>query len=138
MAGSSLDELARDLLRIARSEHPRKVKQMLKRSANKLKKKVVAKAKAETKKKTGTYIKGFKAGKPYVYEGDTDAVRVYNGSPHAHLIEQGHRNVDKTGREHGYTAGKRILEKSGDEYGEEFEKDIEVLVDELLDSGDLR
>lgn len=130
---TTFDELSRDLLKIARTEYPAKTKGMLRKASKKLQKKAVAKAKAEVGEKTGSYQKGFKTGKVYRYENSDDCIRVYNGAPHAHLIEYGHKQTDKTGKDYGYTPGKHILENAGKDYEGEFEEDVEKFIDDLLD-----
>ena len=111
------------------------------RIGNKLKRRIKAKAKGKLKEKTGNYMKGFKRGKPYKYNSDEDAIRVYNYMPHAHLIEKGHRIVARgkkgqgAGAELGFKAGMHIVESTEREFTEEFIKDTEQWVDDLLKEG---
>nr|DAP33551.1 MAG TPA: tail component [Caudoviricetes sp.] len=127
-----VDEFVKEMVKIASKEYPKQVKKMLQKSGNKLRKAVVAKAKSKVKKKTGNYLKGFKRGKVYKYAGDEDAVRVYNSAPHAHLIEYGHRKVTKkTKKEIGFVKGYHILDGIREEFDEEFQKDIEEMLDNL-------
>jgi len=126
-----LKEFTKEMLDICSKDYPKQVKKMLQKSGNKLKRKVIAKAKSKVKKKTGNYLKGFKRGKVYKYEGNEDAVRVYNSSPHAHLIEYGHRMVTKSGKEVGFVKGYHILDGIQDEFDDEFKKDIGEMLDNL-------
>ena len=126
-----LKEFTKEMLDICSKDYPKQVKKMLQKSGNKLKRKVIAKAKSKVKKKTGNYLKGFKRGKVYKYEGNEDAVRVYNSSPHAHLIEYGHRMVTKSGKEVGFVKGYHILDGIQDELDDEFKKDIGEMLDNL-------
>lgn len=127
-----VDEFVKEMVEIASKEYPKQVKKMLQKSGNKLRKIVVAKAKSKVKKKTGNYLKGFKRGKVYKYAGDEDAVRVYNSAPHAHLIEYGHRKITKkTKKEIGFVKGYHVLDGIKEEFDEEFQKDIEEMLDNL-------
>lgn len=127
-----VDEFVKEMVEIASKEYPKQVKKMLQKSGNKLRKIVVAKAKSKVKKKTGNYLKGFKRGKVYKYAGDEDAVRVYNSAPHAHLIEYGHRKITKKiKKEIGFVKGYHVLDGIKEEFDEEFQKDIEEMLDNL-------
>nr|DAS40378.1 MAG TPA: putative tail component [Caudoviricetes sp.] len=126
-----LNEFTKEMLDICSKEYPKQVKRMLQKSGNKLRRKVVGKAKGMVKTKTGNYIKGFKRGRVYKYGGDEDAVRVYNSAPHAHLIEYGHRMVTKSGKEVGFVKGYHVLDGIKGEFSEEFSKDIDEMLDNL-------
>ena len=62
-------------------------------------------------------------------------MRVYNNMPHAHLIEHGHIIKDKTGKEHGFKKGYRILEETRAEFQDEFIKNADGLIDEIIKNG---
>jgi len=126
-----LNEFTKEMLDICSKEYPKQVKRMLQKSGNKLRRKVVGKAKGMVKTKTGNYIKGFKRGRVYKYGGDEDAVRVYNSAPHAHLIEYGHRMVTKSGKEVGFVKGYHVLDGIKEKFSEEFSKDIDEMLDNL-------
>lgn len=127
-----LNEFTEEMINICSKEYPKQVKKMLQKSGNKLRRKIVAKAKGLVKTKTGNYIKGFKRGKVYKYAGDEDAVRVYNSAPHAHLIEYGHRKVTRGKRkEVGFVKGYHVLDGIKEEFSEEFAKDIDEMLDNL-------
>lgn len=73
---------------------PKETEKFMRRQAQAFRNFVKSRAKTEVGKKTGNYLRGFAAGKA-VYDWD-DAeynVRVYNRSPHNHLIELGHELV---------------------------------------------
>lgn len=54
-------------------------------------------------------------------------------SPHFHLVERGHRIVDKKGRDSGKRVqGKFMVEKTILEYQKSFPKEVEKMVDNLL------
>ncbi|BBI32485.1 HK97 gp10 family phage protein [Cohnella abietis] len=90
---------------------PKESRKLMQRSGNKARSVVVDKAKQIVKKKTGNYLKSIKRGKVWVSEDGTK-VRVYSAAPHAHLIEKGHRIVDKDGTEHGFVAGVHVFDKA--------------------------
>lgn len=135
----TLIDLSKNLLKIAGSQFPSECKKFLRTEGNKAKRRVKAEAKRKVGKKTGNYMKGWKRGKPYVYAPDKSyAVRVYNASPHAHLIEYGH---DIVGHEpNKINTGKRtkavnVVPTVEDEFVDEFIDDIDKFIDELLDKG---
>lgn len=54
-------------------------------------------------------------------------------SPHFHLIERGHKIVDKNGKDTGKrVAGKFMVEQTALEYQKAFPKEVEKMVDKLL------
>ena len=54
-------------------------------------------------------------------------------SPHFHLVERGHKIVDKNGRDTGKrVAGRLMVEKTALEYQKAFPKEVEKMVDNLL------
>lgn len=132
---AELDEFSSQMLDLATRKMPREIRQFMRAEGTKLRRMTVSTARRETKKRTGSYIKGIKRGKVYLYEGDTLAIRVYNSSPHAHLIEDGHRQVTNDGRSVGFVRGKRVFKKAQQAFESEFANDCLEFVDELLDKG---
>lgn len=112
---------------------PKETKRFLKVQGNKLKKRVVGKVESRVNRVTGELIRSIKAGKVYKYDG-SDSIRVYSSSPHAHLKEYGHRIVDVNGVEHGFKKGEHFFEDASNEYENEFIKDLEDFIDEVLES----
>ena len=54
-------------------------------------------------------------------------------SPHFHLVERGHKIVDKNGRDTGKrVAGKHMVEQTVLEYQTAFPREVEKMVDKLL------
>lgn len=127
-------DLEKDVLGLA-AKYPKHTKKFLQSQGNKLKRVAVKKAKSKVKKKTGNYLKGFKRGRVYKYNNKEDTVRVYNGMPHAHLIEYGHVITDKNGKEHGFQKGKFILEEARREYQEKFISEADNLIDDIIKDG---
>ncbi|CAI3699786.1 conserved hypothetical protein [Clostridium neonatale] len=129
---SDIDDWAKTLLGYANSDMPKKSKKFMQNEGNKLKKRTLAEAKSLTKKKTGNYYKGIKRGKVYHYrDKNNNSVRVYGGSPHAHLIEYGHRQI-VDGKEVGFVEGKHVFEKAKNEFESEFNSDCEDFAEDIL------
>ena len=60
-------------------------------------------------------------------------VKFRSTSPHFHLVERGHRIVDKSGRDTGKRVqGKFMVEQTALEYQKAFPKEVEKMVDNLL------
>lgn len=120
-------------------EVTKKVKSLLVKEGNKLKKKTIAIANAKVKRgnnpENKSYISGIKRGRVYLYKGDAWSVRTYNSRPHAHLIEDGHYKVNHNGERKGYVQGKKIFATAEREFADEYFKDVEKFVDKLLDEG---
>lgn len=54
-------------------------------------------------------------------------------SPHFHLVERGHKIIDKNGRDTGKRVqGKFMVEQTAFEYQRAFPKEVEKMVDNLL------
>ena len=133
-----LTDLQNDLLRVERTS--KKVfTAAMRASGTKATAIVRKKARKLVKKKTGNYHKKFKRGKVFVDPSGDITVRVLNTSPHAHLIEHGHRQVTKDGREVGFTRGKKVVEKGMQEFEAKREdiKEISKALDKLLHSNRL-
>lgn len=113
-------------VRMATHDFPKLTKQFMKKEAQKLKKHMVDKAKSTVDKVTGNYLAGFKAGKKvYPYADAEYNIRTYNSSPHAYLIEHGHRMTDHQGDFLRWVDGYHIIEESGKEFEKNFEQDVE-------------
>lgn len=133
-----LTEFQRDLLEVAQVRLPKETFKIMRKIGSKARTQIAKEARSKVKKDTGTYHKRFKRGK--VFKGDDGAivVRVINSSPHAHLIEHGHRLV-KGGNEIGFVAGKKVMDSglaNFDNSGD-YEKMISEWLDEELDKGNL-
>lgn len=134
---SELTAFKQDMLKTAEVLMPNQSKKFLKKSATKLAKIQKKIAQGLLKKKTGRYLKSFKSGKVYNFEGDLCA-RAYNSSPTAHLHEYGHNIVTqkKNGKQKvGFVEGKYVMKKAQESFKEVFYKDCEVFIDEVLDGG---
>ncbi|MED3549962.1 HK97 gp10 family phage protein [Cytobacillus praedii] len=125
-----LTQFQKDLLDVAERKLPKEIPKVLRKIGSKARTNVAKKARREVKKRTGNYAKGWKRGKVFK-NGRNVIVRVYNGSPHAHLIEDGHRQVTADGREVGFVPGKKVLEKSMIEFDNSGQ--VSEIVGEWLD-----
>ena len=136
-----LDQFTRDLLSAAMNfEKGKHTKKFMRDEGSKLRKKTLSEAKSKVKKRTGNLFKGIKRGKVYKRDGDL-AIRVYGAdakseesAPHIHLVNNGHRIVDKNGEEHGFVEGVHFFESAERDFQGEFYGDIETMIDELLDN----
>lgn len=131
---SGIDDFASEMLDLAERKMPNETRKFMMREGNKLRKLTANQAKSSVKKQTGSYLKGIKRGKVYDYNG-MKSIRVYNSSPHAHLIEEGHRMVTPSGREVGFVRGQKVFAKVRAEFVDQFANDTEEFIDELLDKG---
>jgi len=136
---NGLTEFQRDLFNVAQRDLPKKTPQLMRKVGSKARTKVAKKARSLVKKKTGLYHKKWKRGKVFKGRNNEWVVRVYNSSPHAHLIEDGHRMVTKDNREIGFVPGKKPLEKGMREFevSGDMEKEVVAWLDKLLRDGKL-
>jgi len=135
MARNDLDDFERDLLSAAKDlENGRHAKKFLRKEGTKLKRENKKQAKrAGIGKKTGNFLKGFKRGKPYEFDSAM-AIRAYNSAPHAHLLDLGHRIVDKNGEEFGFKEGSHFMEKAEEAFQDEYVGDCRSFIDDLLNN----
>ncbi|MFJ8261411.1 HK97 gp10 family phage protein [Rummeliibacillus sp. NPDC094406] len=134
-----LTEFQNDLLDVAKKKLPKESYKVMRKIGSKARTKVARKARTMVKKKTGNYQKGFKRGKAFKDSEGKYVVRVINSQPHAHLIEYGHQQVTKDGRNVGFVPGKNILRNGMAEFDNSgvFEKELLNWLDDLLESGGL-
>ncbi len=132
---NGLTDFQRDLFDVATRQIPKEMPKLMRKIGTKARTKVASKARSLVKKKTGKYHKKWKRGKVFVgYQGEL-VVRVYNSSPHAHLVEDGHRMVDHDGNDLGvFVHGKKPLDKGMREFESsgDVEKETVKWLDELL------
>lgn len=113
------------------TEMPKESMMVLRKGGSKARTIMARKARQLVKKKTGNYHKSFKRGR--VYETDDGyRVRVYNNSPHSHLIEDGYVITGKDGSQHGFMLGKKVVEKGNKEVEKEWENIMKEQLDDLI------
>lgn len=133
-----LTEYQRGLMEVAQKRYPLESYKIMRQIGSKARTHVARKAKSTVHKVTGNYQKGWKRGKAFKGRNGEIVVRVYNSSPHAHLIEDGHRMITKGGKEVGFVKGAKVLDKSMREFEEkEMESMLSDWIDDLLESGKL-
>ena len=132
-----LTEFQKELLELAQRKLPRESFKIMRKIGSKARTHTARKARREVKKVTGTYQKRWKRGKVFKGSDGEYVVRVYNSSPHAHLIEDGHRMITRDGQEVGFVKGKKVLDKSMREFDEEMDEMLSDWLDDLLESGKL-
>ena len=132
---NGLTDFQKDLYDIAMREVPKEAPKLMRKIGSKARTTVAKKSRSLVKKKTGMYHKKWKRGKVFVgYQGEL-VVRVYNSSPHAHLIEDGHWMVDHDGNKTGdFVHGKKPLDKGMREFeaSGDVEKETVKWIDDLL------
>lgn len=136
---NGLTELQKSLLEVAQKRLPKETKKVMRKAGSKARTHVARKARAKVKKKTGNYHKKFKRGKVFVNEHGETVVRVINSSPHAHLIEDGHRQVTKDGREIGFVPGRKVMKEGMDDFDNsgQYTEILSDWLDQLLRDGKL-
>lgn len=132
---SELEAYSQHLMHLASVRLPVESKKFLKKECKRLVPIAKSIARTDVKKLTGNYLAGFKAGKPYMFNGALSC-RTFNAAPHAHLIEYGHRNV-VNGQEQGFTPGRKILEKAAERNKSKFYENCESFISEVLGNGSL-
>ncbi|MCB5028011.1 HK97 gp10 family phage protein [Streptococcus mutans] len=134
-----LTEFQKDLLVVAQQRLPRETFKAMRKVGNRATTHVRRQARGKVNSVTGNYYKGFKRGKVFKDADGKIVVRVINGAPHAHLIEDGHRMVTRSGVEYGFRLGKKVMSsgiESFDSSGD-FDKYLGRWLDDMLRSGNL-
>nr|DAJ91755.1 MAG TPA: putative tail-component [Caudoviricetes sp.] len=130
---TQLDKFSKGLLNTAKKDFPKKSKAFLRKEARKLNKKNKATfASKGIGEETGNLKKGFKAGKLYKYKGKDLAIRAYNSSPHAHLLNNGWMHKARNGDEK-FIPGFHFIEDSAQAFNGEYYTDIDDFIDSLFD-----
>jgi hypothetical protein len=125
---SDLEEFHLTLSKLE-NDFPKEAKQMITKVGNKAKNIVSKKARQIVG--TGRYTKSIKRGKVWDEHGQL-IVRVYSTDPKKFWIENGHRIVDRTGKEHGFKQGYKVFEKSTTEIDGNFKKIVETELDKIF------
>lgn len=133
-----LTEFQRDLLETS-EQLPRHLPKIMRKVGSKARAQVVKKSRTLVKKQTGNYHKSWKRGKVFKNGEGEWVVRVINSSPHAHLIEDGHKQVTKDGKTVGFVRGKGVLRKSMQEFesGGTADDMFSDFIDDLLEQNKL-
>lgn len=133
MSENVLSDYASSMLSVAKDlSEGKETEKFMGRAGNELKKETINTAVRKVKEHTGAYHESIKRGKVWNKSGDI-SVNVYSEDAKAHLIEKGHRIVDKNGNEKGFKKGEYVFATALESYSKEFEEDVEKFVDGLLD-----
>lgn len=125
-------DFERDLLNMASEfKGGKHAKSFLKKEGKKLIDVQKSVALGLTKEKTGNFKKGFKVGKPYKFDSKSFSIRSYNKSPHAHLINNGHR-VTSHGVEKGFRPGVDYVRKANEQFENKLHDDTQNFIDDML------
>lgn len=126
-----LSEFKQDLLREASEVFTKETETFLKKEGRKLSniQKNIAKQDVGTTGKNGdkSYHKRFKVSKIYGNQGDK-FLKALNSSPHAHLIEYGHKSTNGK-----FVPGRYVMKSSENQFKHEFEKDCDEFLGEYFD-----
>lgn len=145
---SELDNYADWVAQMSR-KWPKKIKKTMQRSGTELKRRTLRQIRlVNLRTITGNYKAGIQRGKFYQKKGEY-YIRVYSNAPHAHLIEDGHdqtvnpgkgkgnghgvRPGKGIGRKVGEVEGREVFAKAEDAYEEQFHRNCEEMLDEVID-----
>ncbi|MBM7607572.1 hypothetical protein JOD29_000816 [Lysinibacillus composti] len=139
-----LTDFQKDLLTVAQRKLPKETTKIMRKVGSKARTVVARKARQLVRHQVdendkSDYHRKWKRGKVFRGENGEWVVRVINSAPHAHLIEEGHRQVTKDGREVGFTNGKFPLDKGMREFdgSGQYEHMLSEWLDDMLESGKL-
>lgn len=127
-----LTEFEKNLSTLLR-DMPKETRSVLMKAGSKARTIVARVSRQLVNKHTGYYHKKFKRGKVWQDDDGAYRVRIYNNSPHAHLIEDGHRIVGKDGSEHGFQPGLKVMDKANKEVEDQWDEILEKELDKLID-----
>lgn len=134
-----LDAFMKDLLSLTNDKMPKESRKFLNKEGNKLKKQQKKNFKSKGigtgQVKSKEVEKSFKRGKIYKYKGKNLSVRSYSAHPLAHLLNNGHRIVDKNGEEKGFVLGYHFMEDAQKDFEGEYVDDCEQFIDDMLNKG---
>lgn len=131
-------DLSSDMMALLRT-FLKETEKFMRRQAQEFRNFARSRAKAEVGKRTGNYLRGFAAGKAVYDWNDAEYnVRVYNRSPHNHLIELGHElvghrpNKVRIGRVKAFEVMSRAMESWRGQFEAAVEDDLaEFIMKEL-------
>ena len=132
-----LDDLCDSLNKLA-EKYPDRAGELLVINAKTLRKSVTKKVRERTKpkgkKKSLARVGSYKISKVQGYGAD-QYVEISATSPHFHLVERGHVQLNRKGEEIGFVKGEHMMADAIKEANDEMPETIEKMVDELLKEG---
>lgn len=130
-----LERWNKELVKFASKQLPKETRNFIQREGNKQAKYVRSEIKSKTGRKTGNLRKSVRRGKAHKYQGRDWQVRVYSKAPHAHLVEYGHKKVLWGNRTDERVEGKFLFSTAQRQMREEFPKDTDAWLDDLINRG---
>jgi len=132
---SGLKEITNDMA-LVRNAFDKERKKFMESEGRKLRYRVIKKAEVTVKRKSGNYLAGIRKGGYYVHDATgADSIRVFVGRPayHGHLIEYGHKMLDKNKKptKRDYVQGYHVLQEASDEFERKYEKDTEKFFNKI-------
>ena len=124
-----LDEF-KDAIAEVRKKYPDRAEAELRKLSNMLKKKAIQRTPSSKEEHKHKLKKSYHLSQTK-QAGTTLYVEFWNSSPHFHLIERGHRIVDKNGKVHGFQPGVHMVEKSTEELNNEMPEELQKWLDEV-------
>ncbi|WP_045904210.1 HK97 gp10 family phage protein [Clostridium botulinum] len=104
--------------------------ELLEKSGKKLRK--YCKDRTPIKDHKGKHVKNSYKLSEVKRESDVNYIEMANTSPHFHLVERGHRQVSKSGREIGFIPGIHMVERGSEEFDAQFPEEVEKMLDKML------
>lgn len=130
-----LDDLQESLAK-AINKYPDIAEERLEKTAKNFKKRVVQITKSAVESHTGNLIKGFKLDKVHFYGANMQ--KDFRGTaPHFHLIENGHEQVTKDGKNIGWIPGYQIVGQARNEYADIMPEVMKELLTDITKVCDL-
>lgn len=83
-------------------------------------------------KKTGNYYKAWRYSKVWESRNGFGG-KLYNSAPHSHLVEYGHRQLDRFGNEIGFVKGKGVMDSANKEMEATWDENLEKAMDKVLE-----
>ncbi len=119
-----------DSLQKAIKKYPDMGAERLENISKDFKKRVIQITKQSVDSHTGKLIKGFKLDKMRGFGVNME--KDFRGTaPHFHLIENGHNQVTKDGRNVGWVPGRLIVKQARDEYAEKMPQEMQKLIEDI-------
>lgn len=126
-----LDEFASQLQTL-REKYPDEAEKELRKLGNILKKKAIEKTPEGKATKDKYALKKCYHLSSTKQAGSAVFVEFNSSSPHFHLIERGHKIVDKDGKEHGFVPGVHMVESSMNEMDKEVPEELENWIGKMI------
>lgn len=119
-----------DSLQKAIKKYPDMGAERLENISKDFKKRVIQITKQSVDSHTGKLIKGFKLDKMRGFGVNME--KDFRGTaPHFHLIENGHNQITKDGRNVGWVPGRLIVKQARDEFADKMPQEMQKLIEDI-------